>query len=435
MKIFGLLVIGGAVGLKFEDLTFDTLKSSFNQAVPKVFGNKNLDTAIIGNDYVPFFKWCDTNNDGSVALFESARCGSKVGYWFPSSVGWFDWATYATTISLDMTTIMMKYMNHIDRDSSMSLDQSEFAWNFAAMVHSSAGAIFNVFDANKDGKLTGNEFELWKEFSRRGMEVSLPKTGNHQKLFADCGMDTSATKDQITTFVSKMMVQFLIEYEDDNDVNIPEFSWAQIRASYNKHAAEVFENPTDLTATIFTEDADSFFEWCDADGSGEVSLWESASCGAKSGFWQPEGHMTSWTDTFTYGTEIAYDMTTILLKYWKNIDQDGSNSLSKDEFRISYAKLALLAAHVEMDIFDSDSDGIIQGNDLKSYINLTQRAANVVLPKTDDKFNMISKMHSQSGITNVADVHNLAKFNSRIMAAFLPEYENFHRNTGMKTEL
>ena len=97
--------------------------------------------------------------------------------------------------------------------------------------------------------------------------------------------------------------------------------------------------------------------------------------------------MTSWTDTFTYGTEIAYDMTTILLKYWKNIDQDGSNSLSKDEFRISYAKLALLAAHVEMDIFDSDSDGIIQGNDLKSYINLTQRAANVVLPSKFIYFN------------------------------------------------
>ena len=74
------------------------------------------------------------------------------------------------------------------------------------------------------------------------------------------------------------------------DVNIPEFSWTQIRASYNNHAAEVFENPTDLTATIFTEDADSFFEWCDADGSGEVSLWESASCGSKSGFWQPEGN-------------------------------------------------------------------------------------------------------------------------------------------------
>jgi len=134
--------------------------------------------------------------------------------------------------------------------------------------------------------------------------------------------------------------------------------------------------------------------------------------------------MTSWTDTFTYGTEIAYDFTNILLKYWKTLDLDSSSSLNKDEFRISYAKMALLAAHVEMDILDSDSDGIIQGNDLKTFITLTQRAANVVLPKTDDKYNLVSKMHSQSGITNVADAHNLAKFNSRIMAAFLPEYEN-----------
>ena len=44
--------------------------------------------------------------------------------------------------------------------------------------------------------------------------------------------------------------------------------------------------------------------------------------------------------------------------------------------------------------------------------------------ETEDKYNLVSKMHSQSGISNVADVHNLAKFNSRIMAAFLPEYEN-----------
>ena len=123
----------------------------------KVYGNKNLDTAVIGNDYVPFFKWCDVNNDGQVALFESARCGSKSSFWYPSQVGWFDWATYATSISLDMTTIMLKYMNNIDRDGSMSLDQSEFAWNFAALVHSSADAVFTVFDANNDGKLTGKK--------------------------------------------------------------------------------------------------------------------------------------------------------------------------------------------------------------------------------------------------------------------------------------
>merc|ERR1719427_877334 len=110
----------------------------------------------------------------------------------------------------------MKYMNNIDRDSSMSLDQSEFAWNFAAMVHASAETVFKVFDTNKDEKLTGSEFELWKEFSRRGMDVSLPKTGNHMKLFADCEMDTNATKEQVTKFISKMMVQFLIEYEDEH---------------------------------------------------------------------------------------------------------------------------------------------------------------------------------------------------------------------------
>ena len=43
--------------------------------------------------------------------------------------------------------------------------------------------------------------------------------------------------------------------------------------------------------------------------------------------------------------------------------------------------------------------------------------------ETKDVFNMVTKMHSQSGITNVADVYNLSKYNSRIMAAFLPEYE------------
>ena len=43
---------------------------------------------------------------------------------------------------------------------------------------------------------------------------------------------------------------------------------------------------------------------------------------------------------------------------------------------------------------------------------------------TNDVFNLVTKMHAQSGITNVADVYNLSKYNSRIMAAFLPEYEN-----------
>jgi len=426
MKLFGVLALGGAMGIQFEDLSYDNLRGAFTKAVPKVYGNKNLDTAIIGNDYLPYFKWCDANGDGTVALFESARCGSKSGFWYPSQVGWFDWATYATSISLEMAQIMMKYMDNIDRDHSMSLDQSEFAWHYAALTHTSAEAAFGLLDENKDGKLTGNEFKLWKEFTKRGVEVSLPKTGNHAQLFAECQMIDSANYDQVALYISKLMVQFLVEYEDSNDINVPEFSWPKIRASYNNHADEIYGNPTDVNAAIFVDDADAFFGWCDSNGDGHVSLYESASCGSKSAFWGPEGEaMSSWTDMFTYGTEIAYDFVNIMLKYWKNIDQDGSGSLSRDEFRISYAKMALLAAHVEMDILDINGDGILQGNELKTFTTLSVRGANVCLPGTKDVFNVVTKMHSQSGITNVADVYNLSKYNSRIMAAFLPEYENF----------
>ena len=50
---------------------------------------------------------------------------------------------------------MMKYMGTIDRDNSMSLDHSEFAYSYAAMTHTAAEAIFSVLDENSDGQLTG----------------------------------------------------------------------------------------------------------------------------------------------------------------------------------------------------------------------------------------------------------------------------------------
>ena len=170
-----------------------------------------------------------------------------------------------------------------------------------------------------------------------------------------------------------------------SDINLPEFSWAKIRASYNSHADKVYQDSTDIQATIFNEDADAYFAWCDTNDDNEVSLWESASCGSKSAFWGPEGDaMTSWTDMFTYGTEIAYDFTNILLKYYKNLDLDGSSSLNKEEFRISYAKMSLLAAHVEMDILDSNYDGILMDNELKTFKTLALRGANVCLPSKFD---------------------------------------------------
>ena len=57
---------------------------------------------------------------------------------------------------------------------------------------------------------------MFKAFTKRGVEVSLPKTGNHAELFAICEMKDSATKDQVSLYISKLMVQFLVEYEDNN---------------------------------------------------------------------------------------------------------------------------------------------------------------------------------------------------------------------------
>ena len=172
---------------------------------------------------------------------------------------------------------------------------------------------------------------------------------------------------------------------------MPEFSWPKIRASYNSHADEVYGNPTDISATIFTDDADAYFTWCDTNHDGEVSLYESASCGSKSAFWGPEGDaMTSWTDMFTYGTEIAYDFVSILLKHYKNLDLDGSASLNKEEFRISYAKMSLLSAYVEMDILDTNADGVLEGVELKTFTTLSVRGAKVCLPGKIFTLNLIT---------------------------------------------
>ena len=59
------------------------------------------------------------------------------------------------SISLEFAGIMMKYMDNIDRDHSMTLDHFEFAFNYAAMTHASAEAVFDILDENKDGKLSG----------------------------------------------------------------------------------------------------------------------------------------------------------------------------------------------------------------------------------------------------------------------------------------
>ena len=71
----------------------------------------------------------------------------------------------------------MKYMDNIDRDHSMSLDHLEFAFNYAAMTHASAEAVFELIDENKDGKLTGKPFPMTShELSRPQMTSNDPRS-------------------------------------------------------------------------------------------------------------------------------------------------------------------------------------------------------------------------------------------------------------------
>ena len=68
----------------------------------------------------------------------------------------------------------------------------------------------------------------------------------------------------------------------------------------------------------------------------------------------------------------------------------------------------------------ADPDGEVRSSKAESGRNIWTK----LFLGTKDVFNLVSKMHIQSGITDGADVYNLSKYNSRIMAAFLPEYEN-----------
>ena len=108
--------------------------------------------------------------------------------------------------------------------------------------------------------------------------------------------------------------------------------------------------------------------------------------------------------------------------------------------------MSLLAAYVEMDILDTNNDGVLDGDELKTFQNLSVRGANVCLPgemlfsiykilvpgrkmklpvhlkstisgyenqtsdlETKNVFNLVTRMQSQTGIANVADAYNLSK--------------------------
>merc|ERR1711997_909924 len=72
--------------------------------------------------------------------------------------------------------------------------------------------------------------------------------------------------------------------------------------------------------------------FCNADGDSEVTSAELTACGAKAAAW---AGMSDSTQTFLYN---------FAAKYWNTVDQDGSGSLSYDEFRYTLAGFAAVDA-------------------------------------------------------------------------------------------
>ena len=73
-------------------------------------------------------------------------------------------------------------------------------------------------------------------------------------------------------------------------------------------------------------------------------------------------------------------------KYWNVVDQDGSGSLSYDEYKYTMAGFAAIDARVILGAFDSDSNGILTGAELTALRSFVTEAltSNSWNPSADD---------------------------------------------------
>merc|ERR1711892_76568 len=97
------------------------------------------------------------------------------------------------------------------------------------------------------------------------------------------------------------------------------------------------------------------WQFCNADGSAALSTTELTTCGARAANYlgMPESQQN-----FLY--KFAG-------KYVSVIDQDGSGDLSYDEFRYTFGGFAATDAGVIMALFDGDSDGKLNAEELSEW--------------------------------------------------------------------
>lgn len=135
-------------------------------------------------------------------------------------------------------------------------------------------------------------------------------------------------------------------------------------------------NPQDFKAAAMSmgNRYDALWNFCNADGSDEVSGAEFTACAAAAA-----NHFGMKDSTKGY----LYDFG---VKYWDVIDRDGSGAFSENEFKGGIAAFVGTNAKVLLKAYDANEDGVLSGDELTAWrSNFLARANKFGVDLTADK--------------------------------------------------
>merc|ERR1712035_225176 len=125
-------------------------------------------------------------------------------------------------------------------------------------------------------------------------------------------------------------------------------------------------------------------------------------------------HTHTHTHYTLHYTTLPHVLYNFGVKYWNVVDQDGSSSLSYDEYKYTMAAFAATDAQVILKGFDSNTDGILSGSELSSFRSFVEGAlaSNDWNPSASDVAAIKAAWANAQvdGDDNTASLLELAKF-------------------------
>ncbi|CAG5080266.1 Oidioi.mRNA.OKI2018_I69.PAR.g9523.t1.cds [Oikopleura dioica] len=172
-------------------------------------------------------------------------------------------------------------------------------------------------------------------------------------------------------------------------------------------------NPEDFrnAAVSMGNRYDALWNFCNADGSDEVSGAEFTACAAAAAnhFGMQEG-----TKQYLYDFGV---------KYWDVIDRDGSGGFSENEFKGGIAAFVGTNAKVLLKAYDSNDDGILSGQELSDWRAMFEtRADKFGVDLTPEKVQAMQAAWADAqtdGDASTGTLFELAKFQLNVFNGLL----------------